>query len=147
MATLMELSKQYSREVYDHVLAEFGGDDVPVLAGRQSQGDVRIAPVDATSSVRVKKDAKWTPVGAKGIDVVRPANGGHTHTLTAPAGAAMWTTDVTDSDDLAVGVVRVEDGNEAWLMHQEHGATGIAPGNYVIRRQREQAEIQRLVAD
>jgi len=27
----------------------------------------------------------------------------------------------------------------AYLIHPEHGATGIAPGRYVIRRQREQS--------
>jgi hypothetical protein len=28
----------------------------------------------------------------------------------------------------------------AYLIHPEHGATGIAPGTYVIRRQRERGD-------
>lgn len=145
MATLAELTARYDRHVYDYVAASLGDIEVPVLDGPQSQGDVRVRPLDATPTVTVRADATWTAVPHIGIDVVRPAGGGHTHTLLATAGTATWTTDMDDTEELAVGVVDASEG--AWLSHPEHGMSGLAPGRYVIRRQREQAEVQRLVAD
>ena len=42
----------------------------------------------------------------------------------------------------------VPDGGEAYLIHSdEHGAMGIAPGSYEVRRQQEWAGEWRRVAD
>lgn len=35
----------------------------------------------------------------------------------------------------------------AYVLHPEHGAMGHAPGTYLVRRQTEQADDERLVAD
>mgnify|MGYP002137333857 CR=1 FL=1 len=61
-------------------------------------------------------------------------------------GAVMWR-QTAGTDDLELGTVTVPDGAAAHLVHPEHGAQGIAPGTYRIRRQREQADQIRMVAD
>lgn len=49
---------------------------------------------------------------------------------------------------LVLGVLTVPPGATAYLVHtEEHGANGIGPGTYEIRRQREQADEIRMVAD
>jgi hypothetical protein len=81
------------------------------------------------------------PVG--GVTLVA---GVHPHVLVADAGTCQYTLDVSDSAGLAVAAVRATE--PVWLLHPEHGGTGLAPGTWVIRRQREQsAEQARLVAD
>ncbi len=50
-------------------------------------------------------------------------------------------------DALALGVLIVAAGATAFLAHPEHGYAGIAPGMYLFRRQREQADEIRLVQD
>jgi hypothetical protein len=40
------------------------------------------------------------------------------------------------SDDRRLGVVHV--ATEAYLLHPEHAALGLAAGDYLLRRQREQ---------
>ena len=140
MPTLIDISAQVGRTCYDHVAAALGDADIPILDGPQSQGDVRVRAADVTPSVTVRRGAVWAPIPASGVVVVA---GQHDHVL---AGAdAIWTTDVADVHGLAVGVVDAPHG--AFLWHAEHGATGLAPGRWVVRRQREQAEVQRLVAD
>ncbi len=64
--------------------------------------------------------------------------GGNPHTLIADAGTCRWTTEVYDRlARLAPGIV--ETTTVAYLIHPEHGGTGLAAGQYVIRRQREHA--------
>ena len=48
---------------------------------------------------------------------------------------------------LTVATLSVPDGATAWLGHPEHAYLGIGPGTYEVRRQREQAEELRVVAD
>ncbi len=71
------------------------------------------------------------------------------HSLVADDGACTWTGPVADPRGLALGIVEVT--GVAYLIHPEHGATGIAPGRYVIGRQRERGTglygAARLVAD
>ena len=57
---------------------------------------------------------------------------------------------MNDLRGLALGILDTR--VTAYLIHPEHGATGIAPGRYVIGRQREQgigrsSERAQLVAD
>lgn len=119
---------------------------IPVVAGPQCQGDLAIIPLAMVSgAVRVHATATWTDVPAAGVEVLRGAAMGNPHTLVAPPGTCRWTTGVTDTEGLALGVV---DASEiAYLAHPEHGYAGIAPGRYVIRRQREQRDLAELVAD
>lgn len=119
--------------------------DIPVLTGLQFQGDVAVVPADGW----LPNTQKAAPVPPAGIAVVRGENGGHTHLLLA-SGPCTWapsTTAGTDPSDLDLGVLTVPDGASAFLAHPEHAYSGIGAGTYVIRRQREQADVTRFVAD
>lgn len=131
---------------YDRLLAAHGVEvpahleaqaAIPVLAGLQAQGDVAVIPDRASAK-------KGEPVPAAGVAVVRGESGGNTHLLVAD-GDVRWAPVANALLDL--GVVTVGPGAVAYLLHPEHGASGIAPGTYLVRRQREQADIIRQVAD
>lgn len=112
---------------------------IPVLTGLQVQGDVAIIPVRASAKM-------GAPVPPSGIAVVRGESGGNTHLLVAE-GQVSWAPVVDNPDLLDLGVVTVPEGATAFLLHPEHGANAMGPGNYTIRRQREQADELRVVAD
>jgi hypothetical protein len=112
---------------------------IPVLTGLQVQGDVAIVP--SRPSMR-----QGTPVPAGGIAVVRGESGGNTHLLVAE-GPVSWAPVVGNPTGLDLGVVTVPEGATAFLLHPEHGANAMGPGNYTLRRQREQADELRIVAD
>jgi hypothetical protein len=46
-----------------------------------------------------------------------------------------WTTAVRDRTGLAVAVF--DNRTPAYLIHPEHGGTGVAPGRWLVRRQQE----------
>ena len=133
MTTIADVMNRHAVEVPAHLSAQA---DVPMLAGMQRQGDVLIVPC--------KPHAQGAPVPAKGVAVVRGEAGGHTHLLVA-VGDVRWTT--ISGRTLELGTLTVAGGAEAYLLHPEHGAAGIAPGSYTLKRQRQQAEVERLVAD
>lgn len=118
--------------------------DVPVLAGAQRQGDVLVLP-------RPNKATATTPIPAAGITVVTAetatANRHVLHSWDGPV--SYFDADPTGGDTgLTLGVLTVPDGASAYLVHtEEHGANGIGPGTYEIRRQREFAGEWRRVAD
>ncbi len=112
---------------------------IPVSAGLQRQGDIIVIPA-AIAGV----DPAHTAVPAQGYPVVRGEAGGNTHLLLADGQVAY---DPIADGGQAIGVLTVAEGATAYLAHPEHGYAGIAPGTYEIRRQREQAEEIRLVAD
>jgi hypothetical protein len=119
--------------------------DIPVLTGLQFQGDVAVVPTTGWLPATSEPE----PVPAEGIAVVRGENGGHTHLLLA-SGPCTWapsTAAGTDPSDLDLGVLTVPQGASAFLAHPEHAYSGIGAGSYVIRRQREQADVTRFVAD
>jgi hypothetical protein len=122
-------------EVPAHLIADA---EVPVVSGLQRQGDVIVVPT------RRGNVAGAFPVPAEGIAVVRGESGGNTHLLIAD-GLCSWKPSGTR--DATQGTLTIDEGGAAYLIHPEHGAQGIAPGQYIIRRQREQAEEIRLVAD
>lgn len=109
--------------------------DVPVLSGLQIQGDVAIIPTRPSAK-------KGDPIPVTGLPVVRGENGGNTHLL---IGEALTWAPSTDEFDL--GVVTVPESGVGYLIHPEHGANALAPGSYRIRRQREQSDEIRRVAD
>lgn len=97
-----------------HLLADA---EVPVLDGVQAQGDllVRILHGEATGNTH------WLHAGfdSPGVRWRRATPAGE------PAGT------------LVVGHVQVPAGQSALLIHtDEHGANGIAPGEYAIHRKR-----------
>lgn len=138
MKTLGEVATEHGFAVLEHLEAEA---QVPVLPGLQAQGDLFIVP--ETSRGRHAADSA-EPVPAAGIAVIEAIGSGHEHRLFAGTpGTAWWTPAGRGGQDIGV----LECAEPAYLLHPEHGATGIAPGAYVLRRQREQADEERLVAD
>lgn len=114
--------------------------EIPVLTGLQVQGDVAVIPR------RKGRTATPITVPAEGVPVVRGEAGGNTHLLVAD-GTVVWSPLAPNARGQILGVVDVPDGSTAYLLHPEHGANAIGPGCYELRRQREQAEEERLVAD
>jgi len=111
---------------------------VPVLTGLQLQGDLAVIPRD-----QVPHGVEITRVGPGGVPVLRGEAGGNTHLLVAD-GLCMWGRAAEGQD---VGVLTVAPGATAYLIHPEHGANAVGGGVYTLRRQREQADEIRLVAD
>ena len=112
---------------------------IPVLCGLQVQGDVAIIPTRPSA-----KAGDLVPPA--GVAVVRGESGGNTHLLVAE-GPVSWAPVVGNPDLLDLGVVTVPEGATAFMLHPEHGCNAMGPGNYTLRRQREQAEEIRRVAD
>jgi hypothetical protein len=142
MKTLTDLIGQSGIDVLAHLARDL---EIPVLAGVQAQGDVIVLPLGDRrfeNEVRVQEAARWLEVPSAGVEVLR---GMHPHVIVADPAACRWTTDVLDPSDLALGVL--EAAAPVHLLHPEHGAAGIAPGRYLLRRQREQRQIVRAVSD
>lgn len=113
--------------------------EVPVLTGHQRQGDILVRPV----AVAPKDATVFGPVGA-GVQVVHGEATGNTHWLHGDP-TVLWAR--LDRGQV-VGVVMVPEGSTAYLVHtDEHGCNGIGPGVYEVRRKREQADVERNVAD
>jgi hypothetical protein len=140
MPTLGQITQVHDFQVLEHLEADL---EVPALEGLQAQGDLFIVPAQA-------QDLKGFPgqaggeVPAAGIAVIAAVGAGHEHRLFAGSpGTAWWRS--LDSGGQDIGIL--ENTAPAYVLHPEHGAAGIAPGWYVLRRQREQADEERLVED
>jgi hypothetical protein len=120
---------------------------IPVVDGLQAQGDLIVIPhAVVAASVRPWSGDDWTLVSPEGVELLRGAAGGNPHSLVAEPGTCRWTTRVSDDDGLAIGMF--EASAVVYLLHPEHGASGCAPGTYVVRRQREhEGHRARLVSD
>ncbi|GAB2663920.1 hypothetical protein [Nocardia goodfellowii] len=118
---------------------------IPVIDGLQAQGDLLVVPLEFVSgAISWHADPVWTYPTE--IELLRGAAGGNPHVLVAEPGTCRWTTDFFDSERLAIGIFQAI--AVAYLMHPEHGASGCAPGTYLVRRQREFEGFRtRLVAD
>ena len=139
MITIEQAIERFGVEIDDHLDRQA---QIPVLAGLQSQGDTITVPAVMVPGLT----AATTPVPAAGYPVVRGEAGANTHLLMAD-GKVFYDAAPTSSTDLRLGTLTVADRATAFLIHPEHGAAGIAPGTYEIRRQREQADEVRVVAD
>lgn len=116
--------------------------DIPTVTGLQHQGDVTVVP----AGMAPEYTEPATRVPRAGVAVVRGESGGNTHRLLAE-GDVWFDAREASATSLALGSLSVGEGATAWLDHPEHGNSGIGPGQYVIRRKREQAEELRMVAD
>jgi hypothetical protein len=135
--TLGELTAKHGFAVLEHLEAEA---HVPVHSGLQAQGDLLIIPAGDTSGF----SGSTRQVPPEGIAVIEAIGSGHEHRLFA---GALRTASFTPAFPGGADIGLLECTEPAYLLHPEHGATGIAPGSYVLRRQREQADVERLVAD
>lgn len=113
--------------------------EVPVLTGAQRQGDVIVLPQRSGPD-------KGEAVDVGGVAVVRGEAGGNTHAL-VPDGPCWWRPIAAGAGLLNLGSLIVDPGAVAFLAHPEHGFLAMAPGRYLLRRQREQADVIRRVAD
>ena len=135
-ATLGQLIDKHGFDVLDHLDRDL---KVPVHAGLQAQGDLFIIPADPD-----RGSPQGTAVPLDGIAVIEAVGGGHEHRLFAgQPGTALFTPAGTGRQDIGV----LECSEPAYIAHPEHAYAGIAPGTYTLRRQREQADEERFVAD
>lgn len=142
---LAEAITQFGVDVDEHHQRDL---EIPVINGLQAQGDIIVMPV--TFGQHAADDDHGHMVPAEGVVVVKGENGGHTHLLLASGNVAWYPNERAgiSTDDLAMGIVVVAEGATAFLAHPEHAYSGIAPGAYEIRRQREAAaDATRFVAD
>lgn len=143
--TLADLIDTHGVDVHAHLDR---GELVPVLTGLQLQGDVAVIPVGPDVAPSGGGFPERVPV--TGVPVVRGENGGNTHLLLdgrVGGDPVMWDPSSGGPSGLDLGVLTVPAGAVAYLAHPEHAYSGIGPGRYVVRRQREQADEIRLVAD
>lgn len=133
MKTFDDVMTPVGVEIPTHLVAEA---EIPVLSGPQRQGDLIVVPT------RAGKD-KGQTIPAAGVPVIRGEATGNTHLL---VGDGSWRP-VENRGTQDQGVLTVPKAGAAYLLHPEHGAQGFAPGSYLIRRQREQADVIRLVND
>jgi hypothetical protein len=137
-ATLAALIDHHRVEVLSHLDRD---SIVPVLDALQCQGDIIVIPT------RPGKVAGLEPVPAAGVVLVRGESGGNTHLLLPSPGVAFAPAPAQDRGGLALGALVVDDGCEAFVAHPEHGYLGIAAGTYRVGRQRQMADVARVVAD
>lgn len=145
--TLSALTALTGLDVFDYLDQEVS---VPVVDGLQAQGDLIVVPhALLNGAVKTGPWSQTVDVPLSGVELLRSAAGGNPHSLVADEGTCTWTTPVSDTRRLALGILDTE--VTAYLIHPEHGATGIAPGRYVIGRQREwgigRFQSPQLVAD
>ncbi|GGG27464.1 hypothetical protein GCM10007304_46630 [Rhodococcoides trifolii] len=145
--TLSTLTALTGLEVFDYLDRQVS---IPVVDGLQAQGDLIVIPHSIVKHVAAMQDTRTDDVPLTGVELLRSAAGGNPHSLVCEAGRCKWSTPVFDPSGLALGILDTE--VTAYLIHPEHGATGIAPGRYVIGRQRERGvgryfHSARLVAD
>ena len=141
--TLADLTARTGLDVLGHLEREV---TIPVIDGIQAQGDLLVVPIaflaaEPRRDVSIVGSARWHEVPAAGVEVLRAGTGGNPHTLVADPGTCRWTTGVDDPQRLALGALSTT--GVAYLIHPEHGGSGIAPGTYVIRRQRERSGLTR----
>ncbi|TKK90537.1 hypothetical protein FDA94_05970 [Herbidospora galbida] len=122
MITLAALSTRTGRAFDDHLDRSL---TIPVLDGIQAQGDLLVIPAHLLET-SPEPDAGWRPVPPEGLVLL---DGVHPHVLVADPGTCLS----TDGPDGPVFTATAP----VYLMHPEHGATGLAPGRYAARRQRE----------
>lgn len=142
--TLAELTARTGLDVLDHLEREM---TIPVIAGIQAQGDLLVIPHHLITNAVELFGTNWLPVSTTGRELLRSAAGGNPHTLVADPDTCWWTGQIRDNTGLGLGMVKAT--GIAYLIHPEHGASALAPGQYVIRRQRERGRFQatHLIAD
>jgi hypothetical protein len=141
--TLADLTARTGLDVLGHLEREVA---IPVIDGLQAQGDLLVIPIAVLAAaphggVSIVHSPRWHEVPGAGVEVLRAGTGGNPHTLVANPGTCRWTTGVDDPEGLALGAFSTT--GVAYLIHPEHGGSGIAPGTYVIRRQRERSGVTR----
>ncbi len=143
---LAELLDRTGLDVLDHLERQV---TVPVIDGLQAQGDLIVIPFALLNTVTLDSWASWRSVPSGGVELVRGADGNNPHTLVADAGTCRWTAFVRDP--IGLGIAVFDNTAPAYLVHPEHGGSGVAPGSWLVRRQQERGAGRRsrsvLIAD
>ncbi|TWP53759.1 hypothetical protein FKR81_03105 [Lentzea tibetensis] len=127
---LAQLLDRSGMDAVDHLERQL---TIPVIDGLQGQGDLVVIPLDMTTAqVRA---AGWRAVPPSGAELVRGAAGNNPHTLVADPDICRYHQNVHDAAGLGIAVF--ENSAPVYLVHPEHGGTGVAPGRWLVRRQRE----------
>ena len=139
MPTLQVLAERYG---YNDLAVLFPEADIPILTGAQRQGDVLVLP---TAPRRTLPDFGRRQRLDAGVVVVGVKTAGHTHTLFGDGTVRRRHRPKPGQDetqgDGCVAWLHVPEGGAAFLMHsEEHGALGIGPGVYELRRQQDYDE-------
>jgi hypothetical protein len=132
--TLMDVETIYGITHHDHLDRDA---EIPTVSTLGFQGDVAIIRRDDLQAT--------TAIPTNGYPVVRGEVGANTHLLVGDGFYDPATS--VSPQDLRLGVLTAPEGGTTLLSHPEHGGLIVAPGSYEIRRQREQAEEMRMVAD
>ncbi|MFD4675643.1 hypothetical protein ACFWNN_38355 [Lentzea sp. NPDC058450] len=119
---LAELVDRTNVDTLDHLERQA---TVPVVDGLQAQGDLIVIPFDLLDPPPLTEAR--TEVPPEGVHLVAALNGGNPHVLVADPGTCRWAAE----RDATV----IQNSAPAYLLHPEHGGTGIAPGRWLIRRQ------------
>lgn len=149
MRTYAEALAKVGTQVPEHLEAEA---EVPVLTGMQRQGDILVQPasqaviqnVQFTLGSRMTENGeiigKLAEVSQNGVQVVTGEESGNTHWLhNGFESRVLWMRGGVEQN--VVGYVVVPEGQSAMLIHtDEHGANGIGPGCYEIRRKMEMTQ-------
>lgn len=142
---LSELLDRTGLDVLDHLERQI---QVPVINGLQAQGDLLVLPlallptVTVVNASRLNSASYWRPVPPNGVELVRGVAGNNPHTLVADPHTCEWTGAVRDP--LGLGIAVFHNTEPAYLVHPEHGASGVAPGRWLVRRQQEYAATGRV---
>lgn len=124
---LAELVDRTRVAALDHLERE---TTIPIIDGLQAQGDLIVVPFSMLAEPPASDYWHWVP--PEGEHLIQGADGRNPHVLVADREtctcARVWR-------DLDIAIVT--NTAPAYLLHPEHGGTGIAPGQWVIRRQRE----------
>ena len=97
------------------------------------QGDILIEAIDELPAGRAELPA--TRRGGRAVHVLAEGEvSGHAHCVPAGPGVLAWRGDADGSDPLTVGYLALR--KLARLVHHEHGAVELPPGNYRVIQQR-----------
>ena len=131
---LAELLDRTGLDVLDHLEREV---TVPVIDGLQAQGDLIVIPLAMVPTVNPWWGTeRYVPNG--GVELVRGEAGNNPHTLVADPWRCKFTT--VAQDPLRLGIAVFTNTAPVYLIHPEHGGTGVAPGTWLVRRQQERGQ-------
>ncbi|MCP2163422.1 hypothetical protein [Goodfellowiella coeruleoviolacea] len=141
---LAELLDRTNVDALDHLERQA---TIPVVDGLQAQGDLIVIPMAMLTTVTPDSWAHWQAVAAGGVELVRGVAGNNPHTLVADPDTCWWIGSV--HDPLGLAIVMFENIAPVYLVHPEHGGSGVAPGRWLVRRQQERGPHRRrvLIAD
>jgi hypothetical protein len=137
---LAELLDRNDLDVLDHLERQI---TIPVLDGPQAQGDVIVLPLAMVSTVEAGSWAHWYWVPEGGVELVRGVAGNNPHTLVADPHTCELTSAVRDP--LQLGIALFRNTEPVYLIHPEHGGSGVAPGTWLVRRQQEAGFRRRML--